>query len=209
MSRPQGAETASTGWHLHQSLTNLGTGRGAFVPGPEDTDALSVTGRSYLEGLLRHAAAAAAFATPTVNGYKRYQPYSLAPDRIAWGVDNKGAMVRAVGGPGDPATRLENRSGEPAANPYLYIASQVVSGLDGIVNRLELRPPTRTPYAEAAPPLPRSLAEALAALDGDQAFRAALGDVVIDWYVHLKRAEYDRYLRHVSDWEQREYFGMF
>ena len=128
---------------------------------------------------------------------------------MAWGIDNKGAMVRAVGGPGNTATRLENRSGEPAANPYLYIASQVVSGLDGITNRLELRAPTTDPYAVDAPPLPRSLGEAVSALETDQAFRAAFGDVVVDWYVHLKRTEYERYLRHVSDWEQREYFGMF
>ncbi|MET7399668.1 glutamine synthetase family protein [Dactylosporangium sp. NPDC005572] len=209
MSRPQGAETASTGWHLHQSLTNLHTGRAAFVPDAGDTEPLSVTGRSYLEGILRHAAAAAAFTTPTVNGYKRYQPYSLAPDRIAWGVDNKGAMVRAVGGPGDPATRLENRSGEPAANPYLYIAAQVVSGLDGIARRMELRPPTTSPYDESAPRLPRSLGEAVAALEADEVFRGALGDVVVAWYAHVKRTEFERYLLHVSDWEQREYFGMF
>ncbi|TDC65265.1 glutamine synthetase [Micromonospora sp. KC207] len=209
MSRPQGVETASTGWHLHQSLTDLRTGRGVFVPDTDDVGPLSVAGRAYLEGLLRHAAAAAAFTTPTVNGYKRYQGYSLAPDRVAWGVDNKGAMVRAVGGPGDPATRLENRSGEPAANPYLYIAAQVVSGLDGIARRMELRPPTASPYDEAAPLLPRSLGEAVAALEIDEVFRAALGDVVVDWYVHLKRTEYERYLRHVSDWEQREYFGLF
>ncbi|MDQ7903653.1 glutamine synthetase family protein [Phytohabitans sp. ZYX-F-186] len=209
MSRPQGAETASTGWHLHQSLTDLRTGRAAFVPGVADTEPLSVTGRSYLEGLLRHATAAAAFTTPTVNGYKRYQPYSLAPDRIAWGVDNKGAMVRVVGGPGDPATRLENRSGEPAANPYLYIAAQAVSGLDGITRRLTLRPPTTAPYEASAPRLPRSLGESVAALESDATFREALGDVVVDWYAHLKRAEFERYLLHVSDWEQREYFGMF
>lgn len=209
MSRPQGAETASTGWHLHQSLTALHTGRGAFVPDAGDTGPLSVTGRSYLEGLLVHAGAAAAFATPTVNGYKRFQPMSLAPDRIAWGRDNKGAMVRAIGGAGDPATRLENRCGEPAANPYLYIASQLVSGMDGLARRLELRAPTHNPYGQSAPGLPRTLGEALDALSADAAFRAALGDVVVDWYLRLKRAEFDRYLTHVSDWEQREYLGLF
>jgi glutamine synthetase len=209
MSRPQGAETASSGWHLHQSLTNLHTGRSAFVPDAADTGPLSVTGRSYLEGLLTRAAAAAAFTTPTINGYKRFQPLSLAPDRIAWGRDNKGAMVRAIGGAGDPATRLENRCGEPAANPYLYIASQVISGMDGLARRLELRPPTLSPYDDSAPPLPRTLGEAVTALAADEAFRAALGDVVVDWYTQLKRAEFERYLSHVSDWEQREYLGLF
>ena len=229
MSRPQGAETASTGWHLHQSLTEIATGRPAFMPAAgdlrvgddvaEDTERtvpddgrppiLAPAGEAYLEGILRHAAAATAFATPTVNGYKRFQPHSLAPDRIAWGIDNKGAMVRVVGGPGDPASRLENRSGEPAANPYLYIASQLASGMDGVANAFPLRPPTDDPYGAGASPLPRSLGDAVAALERDQALRAALTPEVIDWYAAIKRSEFDRYLRHVSDWEQREYLGLF
>jgi len=209
MSRPQGAETASTGWHLHQSLTSAATGERMFVPADGQAGPLSAVAGHYLEGLLTHARAAAAFSTPTVNGYKRYQPYSLAPDRVAWGIDNKGAMVRAVGGPGDPATRLENRSGEPAANPYLYIASQLVSGLDGIENKLALRAPTSNPYENDAPRLPRSLGEAVGELERDQVFARALGQDVVDWYTAIKRSEFDRYLMHVSDWEQREYLGMF
>ncbi|GAB2888259.1 glutamine synthetase family protein [Streptomyces mayteni] len=208
MSRPQGAEGASTGWHLHQSLHDLATGVGAFVPDAPGAT-LSLVGAGYLAGLLAHALAAAAFTTPTVNGYKRYQPYSLAPDRIAWGIDNKGAMIRAVGGPGDPATRLENRSGEPAANPYLYIASQLVSGMDGIDRGLVPPAPTLQPYTEHADRLPSNLGAAVDALRADAAFRAALGDTVVEWYATIKRAEFDRYLRHVSDWEQREYFGIF
>ncbi|MEU6642560.1 glutamine synthetase family protein [Saccharomonospora sp. NPDC046836] len=208
MSRPRGAETASTGWHLHQSLYDLATGAGAFVPETPGVP-LSAVGSGYLAGLLDHALAAAAFTTPTVNGYKRYQPYSLAPDRIAWGIDNKGAMIRAVGGPGDPATRLENRSGEPAANPYLYIVSQLVSGMDGIDRGLVPPAPTSQPYAENAERLPSNLGAAVDALTGDAAFRAALGDTVVEWYAAIKRAEFDRYLRHVSDWEQREYFEIF
>ncbi|WP_081318288.1 glutamine synthetase family protein [Microbacterium testaceum] len=208
MSRPQGAEGASTGWHLHQSLTELSTGRGAFVPESAGTT-LSLVGSAYLAGILEHAAAAAAFTTPTVNGYKRYQPNSLAPDRITWGIDNKGAMVRAVGGAGDPATRLENRSGEPAANPYLYIASQLISGVDGIDRGLIPPAPTADPYGADAVSLPASLGAAVDALDADTVFRSALGDVVVDWYATIKRAEFSRYLRHVSDWEQREYFEIF
>ncbi|WP_372492158.1 glutamine synthetase family protein [Kineosporia corallincola] len=209
MSRPQGAETASTGWHLHQSLTSAVTGELSFVPPNGDAGPLSVNGKHYLEGLLTHARAAAGFSTPTVNGFKRYQPYSLAPDRVAWGIDNKGAMVRVVGGAGDPATRLENRSGEPSANPYLYIASQLVSGLDGMERKLELRAPTSNPYENDAERLPRSLGEAVDALEADPLFARAFGRDVIDWYAAIKRSEFDRYLTHVSDWEQREYLGMF
>ena len=208
MTRPTGAG-ASSGWHLHQSLVDLGSGRNAFVPGEAEGGALlSSTGRRYLGGLLRHAPAAAVFTTPTVNGYKRYLPFSLAPDRICWGIDNKGAMVRAVGGPGDPATRLENRSGEPAANPYLYMASQIVSGMSGIDGEVDPGAPTEDPYAADARPLPRSLMAALEALRADDAFAAALGPEIVDWVLTLKQSEIDRYLAEVSDWEQREYFGL-
>ena len=207
MSRPAGADTASTGWHLHQSLVDLDSGQNAFIP-REGGTLLSTTGQRYLGGLLRHAPAAAVFTTPTINGYKRYRPFTLAPDRIVWGIDNKGAMVRAVGGPGDAATRLENRSGEPAANPYLYMASQVVSGLDGIDNEIDPGPATEDPYAADAQPLPASLMAAMAALRADDVFARALGEDVVDWILTLKQAEVDRYLAEVSDWEQREYFGL-
>ena len=208
MSRPVGAETASTGWHLHQSLRNLLTGANVFAAEPGTGEVLSDTGRFYLGGLLEHATAAAAFSTPTVNGYKRYQPYSLAPDRVLWGVDNKGAMVRAVGTPGDPSSRLENRSGEPAANPYLYIVAQLVSGMDGVDRTIDPGPPAENPYENDAKRLPSNLGEAVDALEADPVFRAAFGDEVIAWYARIKRTEFHRYLAHVSDWEQREYFAL-
>jgi glutamine synthetase len=209
MSRPLGTETAATGWHLHQSLRNTATGAPVFArTGADAGEVLSDSGRYYLGGLLEHAAAAAAFTTPTVNGYKRYQPYSLAPDRVLWGLDNKAAMVRVVGRAGDPHARLENRSGEPAANPYLYILSQLVTGLDGMDRQLAPGPPSESPYQDEAPRLPATLGDAVAALDASALFRRALGDPVVDWYVHLKRAEFARYLAEVSDWEQREYFDL-
>jgi glutamine synthetase len=201
MSRPAGAATASAGWHLHQSLRDVHTGEPVFDHGE--------TWKSYLGGLLAHARAAAAFTTPTVNGYKRYRAYSLAPDRVCWGADNKGAMVRVVGSAHDSGVRLENRSGEPAANPYFYIASQIVSGLDGLRRGLDPGPPVTDPYAADADPLPGSLAEAVDALVADPVFAEALTPEVIAWYAHLKRDEFARYLAHVSDWEQREYFDIF
>lgn len=208
MSRPIGSESASTGWHLHQSLRHLDSGAPAFVP-TEAGSSLSEIGRQWLAGLLCHAAAASAFTTPTINGYKRYRPYSLAPDRIVWGHDNKGAMVRVIGGAHDPNTRLENRSGEPAANPYLYIAAQVISGLAGMDARLEPGSGTDDPYAVDAEGLPQNLMAALDALRDSQVFEAALGRNVVDWFLRIKRTEIERYLAHVSEWEQREYFGLF
>jgi glutamine synthetase len=207
MSRPLGADTASAGWHLHQSLRRPTTGEPVFTaPGPDEP--LSATGMAWMAGLLEHAAAASAFTTPTVNGYKRYLPHSLAPDRVLWGRDNRGAMVRVVAAPGAPGAHLENRCGEPAANPYLYILSQLVSGMDGLQRGLEPGPASDSPYRDGAPRLPATLGEAVAALDASTVFRRALGDAVVDWYVHLKRTEFARYLAEVSDWEQREYLDL-
>lgn len=209
MSRPALPSVCSSGWHLHQSLLDAETGENLFQPDPDEPYLLSEVGRGYLGGLLEHAAAASVFSTPTVNGYKRYRPYSLAPDRVVWGMDNRGAMVRLLGGHGDPATRLENRSGEPAANPYLYIASQLVSGLDGVDRALDPGPATNEPYDTGAPRLPQSLAEAMDALRADPLFGERLGHDLVDHILTLKHAEVERYLSSVSDWEQREYFNLY
>jgi glutamine synthetase len=194
----------SSGWHLHQSLSK--GARNAFMSESED---LSETGKHYLAGLLAHARAACALATPTINGYKRYRPYSLAPDRVIWGKENRGAMVRIIGGPGNPATRIENRIGEPAANPYLYFASQIYSGLDGMANRTALGPSADTPYEAKADFLPRTLAEALEALRKDQVLREGLGETFVEYYCRIKEAELARFNLEVSEWEHREYFDLF
>jgi glutamine synthetase len=206
MCRPRLPNAMSSGWHLHQSLKDRKTGANAFADAKE---LLSPVGMSYMAGLLDHARAAAAFSTPTLNGYKRYRPFSLAPDRAIWARDNRGVMVRVLGGPGDPATHLENRVGEPAANPYLYMASQIVCGLDGLKRQADPGPSADTPYEAKAPPLPRTLDEALAALSDNKVLRAGFGDFFVDYYLKLKQAEIDRFNLEVSDWEQREYFSTF
>jgi glutamine synthetase len=143
---------------------------------------------SWLAGLLAHARARDAHD----NGYKRYRPYSLAPDRIIWGKENRGALLRGVGRPGDAHARIENRAGEPAANPYLYFASQVYSGLDGLERKLTPPPSADTPYEAKAEFLPRTLGEALACLKEDEALCAGLGKTFIDYYCRIKEAEIAR-----------------
>jgi glutamine synthetase len=207
MCRPKLPNVMSSGWHLHQSLRARRDGANAFVA--SDDGLLSPVGRHFLGGLLAHARAAAAFTTPTINGYKRYRAYALAPDRVIWGHDNRGVMIRAIGGKGDPATRLENRVGEPAANPYLYMAAQIVAGRDGIARKLDPGPSADTPYEAKAPLLPRTLEEALAALREDRCFADAFGQQFIDYYLTIKRAELARYHAEVTEWEQREYFELF
>ncbi len=207
MCRPKIPNVASSGWHMHQSLTSR-DGRNLFMPDRPGED-LSDLGRHYLAGLLEHARGAAALCAPTINAYRRYRAFSLAPDRALWGRDNRGAMIRMIGGRGDGATRLENRVGESAANPYLYLASQAISGLDGIARRLEPGPAADVPYDTPAPALPRSLAEAIEALRDDAVLSAGLGDGFVDYFHRIKDAEIRRFEAEVTEWEHREYFDLF
>ena len=207
MCRPGLPNLFSSGWHLHQSLIERGTGTNAFMP--KNGETLSQTGQRFVAGLLRHARAASVFTTPTINGYKRFQPHSLAPDRATWSNDNRGAMIRVLAAPGDRGSRIENRIGEPAANPYLYFASQLLSGMDGIANGLEPPAATDTPYDADGESLPGSLMEAVATLRDSSLFRETMGDRFIDYIVTIKEAEIARFLSTVTDWEHQEYFGIF
>jgi glutamine synthetase len=215
MCRPKIPEVMSSGWHLHQSLRDPADGRNLFIPQTANASAahighyLSDLGARYVGGLLAHAAGAAAFTTPTINGYRRYRPNSLAPDRAIWGCDNRGAMLRVMGGAGDPASRVENRVGEPAANPYLYMASQIFAGLEGIAGARDPGPSADVPYETVAPRLPTNLPDALAALDASSCMREGFGGDFVDYYIHIKNAELARFNAEVTEWEQREYFEMY
>lgn len=208
MARPKIDNVFSSGWHLHQSLRDKATGKNLFAS-PSPDAALSATGQHWLGGLLHNAAGACAFACPTLNGYRRFMPFSLAPDRIAWGLDNKGAMARVIADPAAKGARIENRIGEPAANPYLYLASQIACGLDGIEAKRDPGPPTETPYDNDAERLPRTLQQALCALETNDVLRKAIGASFVDYYLSLKHAEIERFNQTVSDWEHREYFEIF
>ncbi len=213
MCRPAQPNLFSSGWHLHQSLFDRKRGNNAFAGNARE--GLSATGMHFLAGLLTHAHAAAAFSTPTINGYKRYRAYTLAPDRAIWARDNRGVMVRVLGQPGDPSTHLENRIGEPAANPYLYMASQIYAGLDGMAQMRDPGPSADTPYETKAPLLPKDLGEALTALRASGVFGKAFGNSFVDYYVHIKEAELARFKAEaggdaeVTAWEQNEYFDLF
>lgn len=217
MCRPLLPNVSSSGWHLHESLQDVGQGGNAFAS--TEQEPLSLVGRQFAAGILEHAIPMTVFSTPTVNGFKRFKPYSFAPNRVNWALENRGSMLRVQGQRGDPGAHLENRLGEPAANPYLYMAANIAAGLDGI--RHQLTPPPMVqadPYTEAAPALPVSLGEAVESLDQDQFFRQALGREIVDYLVMLKRFEYERYQTEagasadpveVTEWEQREYFEFF
>jgi len=218
MAAPKLPGFCPSGWHLHQSLTDR-AGRNLFAADAQSDQLLAPIGMSFLAGLLEHAKETSVFTTPTVNGYHR-RGTSLAPDRATWGHDNRGVMCRIIGGPGQPNSHIENRVGEPAANPYHYLASQVVSGLDGIRRNLVPKPRAIMPHtATDSPTLPASLQEAVSDLDRSTFMRHAFGDEFIDWMVGLKRCELQRFVvaepqweempEQITEWEHLEYFTRY
>jgi glutamine synthetase len=204
MCRPPFPEIMSSGWHLHQSLVDLKTGSNAFA---SKTAALSITGQQWLAGLLTHASGICALANPTLDAYERFRPNALAPTRVNWGMDSRSAMLRVITSESGSSTRIENRIGSPLANPYLYIASQIHAGLDGITNRLK---PAEADDANA-PTLPASLSDALAALQANPALRQGFGEQVLAWYAQIKQQEVARHAAADDklDWVRREYFSRF
>ena len=217
--RPPFANVMASGWHLHQSLVDLQSGGNAFrrdaaAAGSTPADALHTlapAGAHWLAGLLAHGRAMSVFCAPTINAYARFRPHAMAPQAVLWGRDNRGAMLRVLGGAGDEATRIENRIGEPSANPYLYIASQIHAGLDGLERRLLPPPATIAPYAGADAALPASLSEALDALAVDPQLVGAFSPAVVDWLTRIKRFELARHdaADDPGDWQAREYFGRY
>ncbi len=143
----------------------------------------------------------------------------MAPIQAIWANDNRGVMVRVLGAPGDPSTHLENRVGEPLANPYLYMASQIHAGLDGVQKKLKPGPSADAPYEIKAEPLPKSLAEAVAALEGQRVLsRGPSAMRFVDYYARIKEAEIARCdaetgrqsanANEVTAWEHKEYFDL-
>jgi glutamine synthetase len=217
--RPPLPNTIASGWHLHQSLVRLDGGGNAFrreapragaAPGDAES-VLSTEGAHWLAGLLAHARGMAALCAPTLPAYSRYQGSVMAPQAALWGRDNRGAMLRVLGEAGDAATRIENRLGEPMANPYLYMAAQVFAGLDGLARRALPPPATEEPYADAPVRLPTSLAEALDALAADDAMQAGLGGPLARLFETVKRQELARHAaaEDREAWLRREYFGRY
>lgn len=207
MATPGLPNAFSSGWHLHQSLAHIDGGINAFM---DSKQLISDLGRRYVGGLIEHFAAGAAFSNPTINGYKRLNASPLSPKYATWSHNNKGAMVRLIGGPGDRGTHLENRVGEPAANPYLYMASQAVAGLDGILSGTDPGDPVADPRAISDKPvMPMDLVHAIEALEQSRLYRKAFGDEFVDYYLRISRGAIRRFLSTVTDWEHREYFERF
>jgi glutamine synthetase len=226
--KPPLPQAIASGWHLHHSVVDA-SGANAFVRSTSaDASAttpgaaravLSDLGTHWLAGLLAHASGMVALCAPTLNAYSRYQSSVMAPQAAVWGRDNRGAMLRVVGEPGDAGTRIENRLGEPMANPYLMMAAQVWAGLDGIERRLEPGPATLDPYATNATSasgaplaaLPMSLLQALDALAADGVMQAGLGAPMAQLLQAIYAQACSRYEAATDReaWLRCEYFGRY
>ncbi|MEI5098160.1 glutamine synthetase family protein [Streptomyces sp. PmtG] len=205
MARPFNQEGGS-GFHLHLSMVDA-DGRNVFE-GHRDGDAhgLSAAARHAIAGVLAHAPALTALLNPTVNSYKRFGPDTLAPWLIDWGLDNRSAMLRVPPERG-VGTRLELRLGDATANPYLAVAGTIAAV--GLGLRQKREPPAPLHgygYREGtAARLPRTLGEALGALEGDTELTEVLGAGFTRSFLAYKRNEIERFQQYVTDWEFTEY----
>jgi len=207
MPKPRVPNVAANGWHIHQSIVNKQTRENQFIPDAQQQP--SKLAQQWIAGLIANASASCLLTTPTVNGYKSYSEYQLAPNRIGWSDDNRGAMVRTLFSPDDSASRIENRVADSSVNPYYALSAQMLSGLDGVDRNLSPPPPLIDPYDCDAQKLPGNLITAIQAFESSALYRHYLGDEFVEYLAHLKGAEWDAYLAAVSEWEQREYFTAF
>jgi glutamine synthetase len=215
--RPPFPNIMSSGWHLHQSLVNdrgdnlFAIDASAQSPQPDGAAEhyLSELGSQYLAGLLDHAQGMAAIAVPTINGYERFRPNALAPQTASWGYDSRSAMLRVVGGPGDATTRIENRLGEPMANPYLYMASQIYAGFDGIAQQMV--PPLSSNLQQPSQILPSTLKHATQALQLNEVFKTGFGHGFVDYYAQIAQAQCARFAaaQDPVQFQAREYFSRY
>jgi glutamine synthetase len=205
------AEWVGCSLHLHVSLWDP-AGENDLTPSPSDDQSLSDAGRWFMGGLLKHVAALTALGSPTVNSYKRLLPGSWAPANTYWGYGNRSGIVR-IPGPGG-RRHLEFRSGDNTRQPALFLTGVLAAGLDGIHNQIDPGPPfegdvghmTREEIATASFGfLPRTLPEALAALEADEVITEALGPVTLEHMLIVRRSELESYNLTVHPWERETY----
>ena len=184
--------------HIHLSLWS---GKDpAFLDGSMPLG-MSRLMRAFVAGLIRSLDDCTVFLAPYVNSYKRFREGSFAPTRKVWAVDNRTAALRLCGD-GTTAIRIECRLPGADANPYLAVAALVAAGLDGIAQHLECGEPAEgDAYGGKGAHIPRTLREATLALHGSSMLRAAMGDDVVDHYVHAAEWEQEAFDRAVTDWE--------
>lgn len=201
MPKFQAAEVGSS-CHIHQSIWQKG--RSLFWDAKKQAG--SKFFRQFLGGLMKYSPELACFFAPTINAYKRYQPGSWAPTRMAWAYDNRTVGFRVVGS--GNSFRVENRMPGADANPYLAFAAMIAAGMAGVAENLDCGELYEgNAYIDPKlPSLPRSLREAADLLDKSRLARKAFGEAVVEFYVHTARCEVQAFDDAVTDWERIRYF---
>ena len=201
---------------MHSNMSLFRNNENVFYD-ESDERQLSTEAYQFLAGLLHHAPAFTAVTNPTVNSYKRLVPGYEAPVYIAWSGSNRTPMIRIPASRG-MSTRLEVRSVDPMANPYLALAAMLKAGLDGITN--EMTPPEETNdniydmdeaqlEQQGIKSLPTSLHSALKALKKNDVIKESLGNHIYTNFVKAKMVEWDSYKAAVSQWEKDNYLHLY
>ena len=217
MPKPLAGEDGSA-MFLHQSLFDH-DGNNVFWGEGDEKYHLSDIAKHYMAGILAHAREISAITNPTVNSYKRITTGGdSVPQYATWGLRNRASMVRIpVYKPGKQlSTRIELRSPDPMANPYLVNAVTLAAGLDGIERKLELPPEataetlklTDRQMLEAGyTPLPRSLKEALDVFEDSQFMKDALSEHIHSFFLKKKRDEWHKFESTITEWEIKHYLA--
>jgi len=207
-----------SGMHVHQSLFSK-DGNAFFDANDPEGFNLSEVAKHYIAGLLKYAPEFTAVTNPLVNSYKRLVPGYEAPVYIAWARRNRSALVRVpMYKPGkENATRLELRSPDPSANPYLAFACMLGAGLKGIEEKLPLMPEATNNIFHMSDAeletaginiLPGTLGEAIDLFEHSELMKEVLGEHIHEFYVANKRAEWDEYRMQVTEWELDKYLSV-
>jgi len=201
---------------MHMNLSLFKNGENAFYDPKADLE-LSDTAKQFIAGTIKNATAFTAVTNPTVNSYKRLVPGYEAPCYVAWSAQNRSPLIRIPASRG-LSTRVEVRSVDPAANPYLAMAVLLQAGLDGIKNKLTPPAPVdRNIYVmdkeereEAGiADLPADLSAALTELQSNEVISAALGEHILEHFVEAKEIEWDMFRTQVHPWEREQYLSMY
>lgn len=208
---------AGSGMHCNMSLFDQDGNNAFYDPKDQRGMDLSRTAYQFLAGLINHAYAYTAVTNPTVNSYKRLVPGFEAPVYVAWAGRNRSPLVRVPASRGQ-STRLELRSVDPTANPYLAMAVLLEVGLNGIENQLEAPAPIESNIyamteeerkAAGITDLPSTLHNAIKGLRKDEVVRAALGEHIYTNFVEAKKIEWASYATYVSQWEIDNYLDLY
>ncbi len=195
--------------HIHNSLWSA-DGKTPLFFDKKAPWTLSTLGQQWSAGQLKYAREFTCFLAPYINSYKRFQSGTFAPTKIMWSEDNRTAGFRLCG-EGTKGIRMECRIGGADLNPYLAFAALIAAGIAGIDEKLELQKPFVGDAYQAAklPEIPKTLREATETLAKSKMLKAALGEDVVEHYVHTARWEQLEYDRRITDWELHRGFERY